>query len=110
MRHKGMSTSDEMDKQHRDSEGNSGSVDGVNEENSKSPGGNESQAGPNADNTADILGKIGFSKKDKHKKDSELLKQENEELKIQIAELNDKFLRLYAEFDNFKKRSSKERM
>jgi molecular chaperone GrpE len=65
---------------------------------------------PESDNTADILSKIGLNKKDKHKKESELLKQENEELKQQIAELNDKFLRLYAEFENFKKRNTKERI
>jgi molecular chaperone GrpE len=65
---------------------------------------------PESDNKADILSKIGLTKKDKHKKESELLKQENEELKQQVAELNDKFLRLYAEFENFKKRNAKERI
>jgi len=33
-----------------------------------------------------------------------------EELKIQKAELNDKYVRLFAEFDNFKKRTAKERI
>src|SRR5450432_289788 len=45
----------------------------------------------------DLLGKLGFSKMDKHKK-------EVEELKLQLTEANDKYLRLYAEFDNFRKR------
>lgn len=50
-----------------------------------------------------LLKKLGLSKKDK-------LKKENEELKHQVAEINDKYLRLYAEFDNFKKRTLKERI
>jgi len=33
-----------------------------------------------------------------------------EELKIQKAELNEKYVRLFAEFDNFKKRTAKERI
>lgn len=33
-----------------------------------------------------------------------------EELKLQYRELNDKYLRLYAEFDNYRKRTSKERI
>lgn len=51
----------------------------------------------------DLLSKLGMSKKDK-------LKKENAELKQQAAELNDKFLRLYAEFENYKKRTQKERI
>ena len=35
---------------------------------------------------------------------------EVEKLKSEVAEANDKYLRLYAEFDNFKRRTSKERM
>lgn len=35
--------------------------------------------------------------------------QETELLKAQLAEANDKFLRLYAEFDNYKRRSVKEK-
>lgn len=46
--------------------------------------------------------------KKKNKKDS--LKTENEELKIQVGELKDKYLRLFAEFDNFKKRSVREKI
>ena len=42
-------------------------------------------------------------------KDSKL-KKENEELKEEIGELKDKYLRLFAEFDNFKKRNIKERL
>ena len=32
------------------------------------------------------------------------------ELTAKIAELNDKYLRLYSEFDNFRKRTSKEKV
>ncbi|MEM9888060.1 MAG: nucleotide exchange factor GrpE [Bacteroidota bacterium] len=35
---------------------------------------------------------------------------ENDALKVQISELKDKFLRLRAEFDNFRKRTMKERL
>lgn len=38
------------------------------------------------------------------------LQEEVEELKIQLQEQKDKFLRLYAEFDNFKRRTAKERL
>jgi molecular chaperone GrpE len=45
-----------------------------------------------------------FSKKEKpHKKEIEQLKAEN-------AELQDKFLRLYSEFDNYRKRTQKEKL
>jgi len=55
--------------------------------------------------TADENKKGGFfSKKDKpHKKEIEQLKAEN-------AELQDKFLRLYSEFDNYRKRTQKEKL
>ena len=52
---------------------------------------------------SDLLGKIGLSKKER-------LKKENEELKHKLAEVNDKYVRLYAEFDNFRKRTLKERL
>ena len=38
------------------------------------------------------------------------LQAEMEELNIQLAEAKDKYLRLFAEFDNFKKRNIRERM
>ena len=37
-------------------------------------------------------------------------KKELEEMKQQLAEQNDKFLRLFAEFDNFKKRTMREKL
>lgn len=45
----------------------------------------------------------------KNAKEEELKKQLEEE-KIKYAELNDRFLRLYSEFDNYKKRTSKEKL
>ena len=54
------------------------------------------------------------SKKEKKKNkkiDAEIekLKEELEAKEKEIAELNDKYLRLYAEYDNFRRRSAKER-
>ncbi|HZF99601.1 MAG TPA: nucleotide exchange factor GrpE [Chitinophagales bacterium] len=54
----------------------------------------------------DLLSRMGFKsggKDTKHKK-------EIEELKQQLGEQKDQYLRLYAEFDNFKKRTAKERI
>lgn len=62
-----------------------------------------------------------MSKKDKHiEKDvEEEVKDQQEEktsedndndLEIQLKEANDKFLRLYSEFDNFRKRTAKEKV
>ncbi|OIP01748.1 MAG: nucleotide exchange factor GrpE [Bacteroidetes bacterium CG2_30_33_31] len=45
----------------------------------------------------------------KAKKKEDELKGEIEKIKIQNAELNDKFLRLYSEFDNYRKRTIKEK-
>lgn len=39
----------------------------------------------------------------------EVVLSEEEKLKDEVATLNDKFVRLYAEFDNFKRRTQKER-
>jgi molecular chaperone GrpE len=105
MRTKGMSKHDELNEQTPESTGE------FNENTSETEKGSENEA-VNHDNTSDdILSKMGFSnKKDKHKKEIEQLKQENEELKQKVAELNDKTLRLYAEFENFKKRNAKERI
>ncbi|MEG1572728.1 MAG: nucleotide exchange factor GrpE, partial [Bacteroidales bacterium] len=36
--------------------------------------------------------------------------KEVEDLKVQIAELNDKNLRLFSEFDNFRRRTAKEKL
>ena len=56
--------------------------------------------------------KSGFFKKDKKSKQTcnDDLKQELEKLKNDNAELQDKFLRLYSEFDNYRKRTQKEKL
>ena len=49
-------------------------------------------------------------KKDKEKLKIQELEKEIEQLKSEKAELNDRFLRLFSEFDNYKKRVSKEKL
>ncbi len=56
----------------------------------------------NAKEEEGLLDKFGFGK-NKHKK-------EIHDLKEKVNEVNDKYLRLLAEFDNYKKRNAKERM
>ena len=53
-----------------------------------------------------------MAKKKKQKKKEEKAKNEKQELTVEekFIELNDKHLRLFAEFENFKKRTIKERM
>ena len=56
--------------------------------------------------------KKGFfgKKKDKDKEKIQELQAEIEKLNAEKAELNDRFLRLFSEFDNYKKRVSKEKL
>lgn len=49
-------------------------------------------------------------KRPKKQTKEEKREAEVEELNIQVAELKDKFLRLFAEFDNYKKRTVKEKI
>ena len=49
-------------------------------------------------------------KKDKEKSKLQEKEAEIEQLKAEKAELNDRFLRLFSEFDNYKKRVSKEKL
>ena len=51
----------------------------------------------------------GKGRKKKPTKEEKLL-EEKEELQQKYNELNDRFLRLYSEFDNFRKRTAKERL
>ena len=51
-----------------------------------------------------------FSKKDKKSQQLEDLKATNEKLQAEKAEIHDKFLRLYSEFYNFRKRTQKEKI
>src|SRR5215471_18113186 len=58
----------------------------------------------------ELLKRLGLSRKDKVSKAILAEKKENTVLKHKMAELHDKYVRLHAEFDNFKKRSMKERI
>lgn len=46
----------------------------------------------------------------KHSKETQKLKSQLEETDAKYKELNDRFLRLYSEFDNYKKRTNKEKL
>jgi len=56
-------------------------------------------------NTADNTGQEEVNKEKKTSK-----KEKIQELEIQVAESKDKYLRLFAEFENYKKRTMKERL
>jgi molecular chaperone GrpE len=51
-----------------------------------------------------------FAKKEKKSQQLEELKAANEKLQSEKVELQDKFLRLYSEFDNYRKRTQKEKL
>ena len=53
-------------------------------------------------------GKSFFGRK--KSEEEEKLKKDLEELDVKYKELNDRFLRLYSEFDNYKKRTNKEKL
>ncbi|MBU2650579.1 MAG: nucleotide exchange factor GrpE [Bacteroidetes bacterium] len=52
----------------------------------------------------------GTDKKTLRRKKQAILEKENKELKEKVDELNDKYLRLFSEFDNFRKRTLKEKI
>jgi molecular chaperone GrpE len=49
-------------------------------------------------------------KKSSSKSKADKLADENEELRLKLAEVQDKHLRLFSEFDNYRKRTAKERI
>jgi len=49
-------------------------------------------------------------KKEKHVKSKHRKDEKTEKLEAEIIQLNDKFLRLYSEFDNYRKRTIKEKI
>ncbi len=63
-----------------------------------------------ADRKESVLDHLGLSKKEKLKKQVQQLTLDNEQLRQQVATLQDKYMRLYAELENFKKRALKERV
>ncbi|MGI6718385.1 MAG: nucleotide exchange factor GrpE [Bacteroidales bacterium] len=50
------------------------------------------------------------SKKSSTKSKAEKMADENHELRLKLAEIQDKHLRLFSEFDNYRKRTAKERI
>lgn len=58
---------------------------------------------------SEVSGDKGQMKKDKHRK-AESGEEKIRELHSKCEELNDKYLRLYSEFDNYRKRTQKERI
>ena len=55
-------------------------------------------------------GKGGFLKKNKHAKKLEALTQAKEKAEEEKAEIHDKYLRLYSEFDNYRRRTQREKL
>ena len=64
----------------------------------------------NEDVNAEILNEENEKKKKFSFSPKENYKKKSEELQKKVEELNDKYLRLYSEFDNFRKRTYKERL
>ena len=70
---------------------------------------NEYHDGKEEDNVGEKKKNRSFFGRKKSEED-EKLKKELEELDVKYKELNDRFLRLYSEFDNYKKRTNKEKL
>jgi molecular chaperone GrpE len=70
----------------------------------------EEPAANHANDTASNMNadKGHFKKDKKHKTESH--EEENKHLQAKCEELNEKYLRLYSEFDNYRKRTQKERL
>lgn len=72
--------------------------------------GNTDNLADKEENTDKNRRNIFSRKKDKEKSKLQEKEAEIEKLKAEKAELNDRFLRLFSEFDNYKKRVSKEKL
>lgn len=70
---------------------------------------NKTKAADSQGKNSGFLGRKN-SKESKLKIEIEALNEKISKLEADKLELNDKFLRLYSEFDNFKKRNNKERL
>jgi molecular chaperone GrpE len=82
--------------------------DKIETENNESNDKKEIQEG--SKNKSGFFGKKTTPKEDSQKDIIEKLKKENAKYAEDKQELNDKFLRLYSEFDNYKKRTNKEKL
>ena len=68
-------------------------------------------SGPEEENILDELQAVNEANQNHKNEEIETIEvSEAEKLKAEIAEAKDKYVRLYAEFDNFKRRTSKERI
>lgn len=71
---------------------------------------NDTLINPEAITSAEVYEETAEPKKEKASKSKHRKEDRTEELERDIAQLNDKYLRLYSEFDNYRKRSFKERI
>ena len=76
---------------------------------------NDTESTQTEQNDAKEEEKAGEKKKNRSffgrkKSEDDELKKQLEEAEIKYKELNDRFLRLYSEFDNYKKRTNKEKL
>jgi molecular chaperone GrpE len=62
----------------------------------------------NSDQSEEITDKKEIPPKQKHKKDDKV--EKIEKLEEEVSQLNDKYLRLYSEFDNYRKRTQREKI
>lgn len=86
-------------------------TDNMTDETAQNVSENESENETGSDKSGKEKGRSFFGKKnDKLKEENEKLKAKLEELENAQKELNDRFLRLFSEFDNYKKRTAKERL
>ena len=86
-------------------------TDNMTDETAQNVSENESENETGSDKNGKEKGRSFFGKKnDKLKEENEKLKAKLEELENAQKELNDRFLRLFSEFDNYKKRTAKERL
>lgn len=73
----------------------------------ESAGDTVQDGGPGQENPADNEKKKKKAEKAHHKDEKE---KEEEELRAKVEQVNDKYLRLAAEFDNYRRRTAKERL
>jgi len=71
---------------------------------------NEEVENENSESTTEELIQDEKTGKMKVKKEVKVLQEKIDELETNLAELNDKYLRLFSEFDNYRKRTLKERL
>jgi molecular chaperone GrpE len=71
---------------------------------------NNTDVNPEKNPSAETSGEDQEHKRDKGSKSKHRKEDRTEELAKEVVQLNDKYLRLYSEFDNYRKRSTKERI